>query len=65
MSEEWEFFILLLEKYSEYKSESAREVLERWKNADIIPYINRMYGLYHIERLENAFEDIDRKLEQR
>ncbi|MDR0683312.1 MAG: hypothetical protein LBG15_15950 [Dysgonamonadaceae bacterium] len=25
-------------------------------------YINAMYEQYHTERLENAFEDIDRKI---
>jgi hypothetical protein len=37
-------------------------VLKLWKKGGLIGYINAMYEQYHTERLENAFEDIDRKM---
>ncbi len=62
LSNQAEFFIFLLEKYAEAKSISASEVLNMWKSLDIVDYINDMYEQYHTERIENAFEDIDRKI---
>jgi len=62
LTNEQDFFILLLEEYAEYKDKSASQILSIWKENNLISYINEMYDLYHIERLENAFEDIDEKL---
>jgi len=64
ISNQSEFFILLLEKYAEYKSLPASEILRLWQRRGLIDYINGMYEQYHIERLENAFADIDRKIEK-
>ncbi|GHV43501.1 hypothetical protein FACS1894180_2770 [Bacteroidia bacterium] len=61
ISNKSEFFIFLLEKYAEKNAISASEVLEQWQKLNVIDYINGMYEQYHTERLENAFEDIDRK----
>jgi len=61
ISDRAEFFIFLLEKYAEAKNMPAKEVLNFWKEKDIVDYINDMYELYHIERIENAIQDIDRK----
>jgi hypothetical protein len=61
LSSQTEFFIFLLEKYAEYKSLPAHEILKFWQERGIIDYINAMYEQYHTERIENAFEDIDRK----
>ncbi|EEV21783.1 hypothetical protein ENHAE0001_1182 [Enhydrobacter aerosaccus SK60] len=33
-----------------------------WESLGITQFIVDMYELYHIERLENAFEDIDRMM---
>ncbi len=57
-----EYFIFLLEKYAEAKKMPAKEVLNLWTKKGIVDYINNMYELYHIERTENAIQDIDRKL---
>jgi hypothetical protein len=57
-----EFFIFLLEKYSEYKLTPANDVLDIWQKHGLIDYINDMYEQYHTERIENAFADIDRKI---
>jgi hypothetical protein len=64
VSNETRFFIFLLEKYAEYKNMPATEVLKLWKKGGLIGYINAMYEQYHTERLENAFEDIDRKMNE-
>ena len=56
-----EFFIYLLEKYSEAKKISSKDTLKLWKEKNIIDYINNMYEQYHSERIENAIQDIDRK----
>jgi len=64
ISNQSEFFIFLLEKYAEYKSLPANEILKLWQRRGFIDYINGMYEQYHTERLENAFADIDRKIEK-
>ena len=62
MSKEYTFFIYLLERYAEYRQVSAQKVLAMWESLGITQFIVDMYELYHIERLENAFEDIDRRM---
>jgi len=64
ISNQSEFFIFLLEKYAEYKSLPASEILKLWQRRGLIDYINGMYEQYHTERLENAFADVDRKIEK-
>lgn len=63
MSKESDFFIYLLERYAEYKGANASEILKLWDSLDITDFIYDMYEIYHIERLENAFEDIDSLVE--
>jgi hypothetical protein len=58
------FFAYLLEKYAEYKSLPANKILKQWDEQGLTDYINAMYEQYHTERLENAFEDIDRAITQ-
>lgn len=60
MGKEMEFFIFLLENYAEYKNTTADEVLKLWDRLELTDFIYEMYELYHIERIENAFEDIDK-----
>ncbi|MDR3241200.1 MAG: DUF3791 domain-containing protein [Lactobacillaceae bacterium] len=64
MSKETDFFIYLLEGYAESKGESSRDVLNEWQKRDLIDKIYDMYDLYHIERLENAYEDIDKLINE-
>ena len=59
MGKETRFFVYLLEHYADYRGVSAAEVLKRWDAADLTERIFSLYDLYHIERLQNAFEDID------
>ena len=60
MGKEMEFFIFLLENYAEYKNTTADKVLELWDKLKLTDFIYDMYERYHMECLENAFEDIDR-----
>lgn len=60
MSKEMDFFIFLLEQYAAHKKLTADKVLELWDKLELTDYIYNMYELYHIESLQNAFDDIDR-----
>lgn len=60
MKKEIKFFIYLIERYAEAKKTSAQIVLQDWDNLKLTDYIYDMYELYHIEHLQNAFDDIDR-----
>ena len=63
LSNEILFFIYLLEKYAEYKSVSTVTILKTFDEAHITEHIKQMYPMYHTERIENAFEDINRLLQ--
>lgn len=65
MCKEAEFFIYLLERYADYKNQGADEVLRKWDEAGITQLIYDLYEIYHVERLENAFVDIDGILAER
>ena len=60
MCKEMKFFIYLIERYAEEKETTAQKVLNRWDELNLTQLIYDMYELYHVERLENAFEDIDK-----
>ena len=62
LSKETTFFIFLLEKYAEYKVITANEALKKMDEANLTDYIKEMYPMYHIEKIENAFIDIEEKL---
>lgn len=62
MSDEMKFFIYLLESYAIHKGVNGKQVFDLWKSKNLIHYIIDMYFMYHQERLENAFDDIDKKL---
>ena len=64
MSEEMWFFIYLLEHYGASKGVSGGEVLAQLDAKGLTEFVISMYDLYHIERLENAFDDIDDLLAQ-
>jgi hypothetical protein len=53
------FFIYLLENYGASKGVSGGEMLTRLDAAGLTEFVIGMYDLYHVERLENAFDDID------
>lgn len=65
MSGQSEFFLYLIERYAEHKKLTANIVLEEWTRLDIVDLIYDMYEIYHCERLENAFDDIDKIVSER
>lgn len=65
MSKEGEFFIYLLERYADFKKENASEILKLWDRIGLTNLIYDLYEIYHVERLENAFEDIDKLVEEK
>lgn len=65
MSKKSDFFIYLIERYSEAKNMKADEVLKLWDSLDLTELIYDLYEMYHVERLENAFEDIDKLVGER
>ena len=62
MSKEFKFFIYLLERYAEYLGVSADVVYRRLSQKGLVDYAVGMYELYHVEAIENAFADLDRRL---
>jgi len=62
MSNEMAFFVYLLEKYAEYKNENTYSLLKKWEDSNLIDYIMQMYPMYHTERIENAFADIEKTM---
>jgi len=61
LSNEMSFFVYLLEKYAEYKGTNTTNNLKLFDQTRLTDYIKQMYPMYHTERIENAFSDIDRK----
>lgn len=59
MSKEMDFFIYLLEAYSQEKGRSAADVMGEWEACGVVRAIFDNYLMYHTEALENAFADID------
>ena len=62
MSREFRFFIYLLERYAARNGETADKTLDRIKSHGLFDYAVEMYELYHVEDLENAFADLDRRM---
>ena len=62
MTKEMEFFIFLMEQYAFFKKTTANKVLEKLEERNLTNYVYDMYEIYHTEDLENAFNDIDRKM---
>ena len=65
MNKETEFFIYLLEKYSEYKNISTTDDLNTLDELGLTDFIYNMYERYHCEAIENAFKDIDDLIEEK
>ena len=64
LSKEACFFIYLLEHYAAAKGRSAADVLAQWDALRLTEFIYGLYELYHVECLENAYDDIDRLVEE-
>ena len=65
MSEEMKFFIYLLEYYAVYKNKKTGDVLKEWEDSGILQKIYDNYWIYHTERIENAYIDIDSLVQTR
>ena len=63
MSEELSFFIYLLEQYAAYRNAKTGDILKEWDSRQITQTIYDNYWGYHTERIENAFADIDSRLQ--
>ena len=59
MSEEMRFFIYLLEYYAVYKNKKTGDILNEWEECGVLQKIYDNYWIYHTERIENAYMDID------
>ncbi|MCL1990438.1 MAG: DUF3791 domain-containing protein [Defluviitaleaceae bacterium] len=62
MSKQSDFFLLLIETYAHYRDLKGSDVMHLLKQKNLIPYIYEMYEQYHIETLQNAFDDLDEQL---
>lgn len=62
MREKMDFFIFLIEQYAKYKNKTADVILRQWDKLKITETIYDMYELYHVEAIENAYNDIDRMI---
>lgn len=65
MSKEMEFFIYLIENYAFYKHTTADKVLNKLIELDLLDIVFNNYEFYHIERLENAYEEIDNLINEK
>ena len=63
MTEDMNFFLYLIERYAAAKGRPTGEVLQEWDAHGITQEIFDNYELYHTERIENAFSDIDSLLQ--
>ena len=62
MSKGFRFFIYLLERYAEHLDVTADVAYSRLAEHGLVDYAMGMYELYHVEALENAFADLDRRM---
>ena len=62
MSREFSFFIYLIERYAEHLGVTADVAYRRLAEKGLVDYVIGMYELYHVEAIENAFADLDRRL---
>jgi hypothetical protein len=62
LSEESRYFLYLIEQYALYKGITGEQVLDLFEKQNLVEYIYSMYYTYHTERVENAIQDIDRRL---
>ena len=52
-------------RYAAFKQRPTGDVMREWDALDITELIYDMYERYHVERIENAFEDIDVMVRER
>ncbi len=62
MAKEMEFFSFLMEQYAAYKGTTANKILARLEEKNLTDFVFSMYERYHMEALQNAFDDLDKLL---
>ena len=59
MTREFVFFAYLLESYAAHKETDAGAIFQVLDEKGLTDYVYDMYDMYHSERIENAFADLD------
>ena len=59
LSKEFQFFTYLLESYAQHKNTTAGAVLKTLDEKGLTDFVYKMYDLYHVEAIENAYMDLD------
>ena len=62
LPKEFEFFASLVEQYAASRGTTADKVLAALDAKGKTDFVYGMYDRYHVEAMENAFNDIDRLL---
>lgn len=62
MTKEMEFFIFLMEQYAHYKNKTADKIFRQLDELNLTDYV---FEMYHSEAIENAFDDIDKLIEEK
>ena len=62
MSKEFSFFIYLIERYAAHLGVTADVAYRRLADQGLVDYALGMYALYHLEEIQHAFADLDRRL---
>lgn len=65
MTKEMEFFIYLIEHYANFKGMNANDVVKKLDQLNLIQVIYDRYEFYHIESLDNAYNDIDKLISKK
>ena len=65
ISREMDFFMYLIEAYAAHKDRPTSEVMKEWDELGLTDLIFNMYEKYHVEAIENSFEDIDQMVRER
>ena len=64
MTKETDYFIYLIERYASHISSTAPDVLREWDKRNLTERIYDSYEIYHCERLQNAFDDIQQMMKE-
>ena len=49
----------LMEHYSAYKNQNLADIMRILQEKELLDLVIESYEIYHVERLENAFMDLD------
>ncbi|MDR1767781.1 MAG: DUF3791 domain-containing protein [Propionibacteriaceae bacterium] len=63
--QEFEFFVYRLEQLGQHRGATGAAVLRELDESGITSLVYQLYGQYHAERIENAFDDVAELLRSR